>query len=165
MRTIDAFVVHCTATQVNATIEAIKKGWKNKGWKNPGYHYIVTENEVVSLLGEEFISNGVGNGNYGLSNKNTINIAYIGGLDKDGNICDTRTDTQKKLLFNLIKGLSKKYPGKKVLGHRDLSPDLDDDGVIEPNEWIKVCPAFDVKSWLLSYNMGALFAENLLKNK
>lgn len=36
----------------------------------------------------------------------------------------------------------------RIVGHRDLSPDLDGDGVIEPREWLKSCPNFDVTSWL-----------------
>lgn len=39
--------------------------------------------------------------------------------------------------------------GVKIVGHRDLSPDLDGDGKIESNEWIKICPGFDVTDWLL----------------
>jgi hypothetical protein len=30
------------------------------------------------------------------------------------------------------------------MGHRDLSPDLDGNGHIEPDEWMKQCPGFDV---------------------
>ncbi len=35
-----------------------------------------------------------------------------------------------------------------VCGHRDLSPDLDHNGKITRNEWLKVCPGFDVATWL-----------------
>ena len=35
-----------------------------------------------------------------------------------------------------------------ILGHRDLSADLDGNGKIEPSEWVKFCPCFDV---LLDY--------------
>ncbi len=36
----------------------------------------------------------------------------------------------------------------RVCGHRDLSPDLDGDGEIEPEEWIKACPCFEAsKEW------------------
>lgn len=38
--------------------------------------------------------------------------------------------------------------GVRVCGHRDYSPDLDGDGIIEPWEWLKTCPGFDVASWL-----------------
>jgi hypothetical protein len=38
--------------------------------------------------------------------------------------------------------------GLRIVGHRDLSPDLDGDGVIEPFEWLKTCPGFSVADWL-----------------
>ena len=38
------------------------------------------------------------------------------------------------------------YPGCRVCGHRDLSPDLNGNGEIEPEEWIKACPCFEVKA-------------------
>ena len=34
------------------------------------------------------------------------------------------------------------YEGR-LCGHRDLSPDLNGNGEIEPEEWIKECPCFD----------------------
>lgn len=34
----------------------------------------------------------------------------------------------------------------RVVGHRDLSPDVNGNGVVEPEEWVKVCPCFDVAS-------------------
>jgi N-acetyl-anhydromuramyl-L-alanine amidase AmpD len=43
--------------------------------------------------------------------------------------------------------LKKKQPDVKVriVGHRDLSPDLDKDGVVEPHEWVKLCPCFNAE--------------------
>lgn len=38
--------------------------------------------------------------------------------------------------------------GIRICGHRDYSPDKDGDGVIEPWEWMKTCPGFDVAAWL-----------------
>lgn len=35
----------------------------------------------------------------------------------------------------------------RLCGHRDLSPDLDHDGTVEPSEWNKNCPNFDVRAW------------------
>ena len=63
---------------------------------------------------------------------------YKGG--KDGK--DSRTPEQKETLKNLVKEYKKKYPKATVLGHRDLSPDLNKDGKITPNEWVKICPCF-----------------------
>lgn len=34
--------------------------------------------------------------------------------------------------------------GITIVGHRDLSPDLNGDGKITPNEWLKTCPGYDV---------------------
>ena len=36
----------------------------------------------------------------------------------------------------------------RICGHRDLSPDADGDGTVEPQEWTKTCPGFDVAAWL-----------------
>jgi len=35
----------------------------------------------------------------------------------------------------------------RICGHRDLSPDADGDGTVEPREWTKTCPGFDVSTW------------------
>ncbi len=44
--------------------------------------------------------------------------------------------------------LLRDYPGSRLCGHRDLSPDLNGNGEIEPEEWIKECPCFDAVSIL-----------------
>ena len=61
---------------------------------------------------------------------------------------DTRTDAQKKSLLTLIRTYKDRYPGIIIRGHRDWSPDLDGDGKVEPSEWKKACPSFDVAAWL-----------------
>lgn len=37
------------------------------------------------------------------------------------------------------------YPEAKVVGHRDLSPDVNGNGEVEPMEWTKECPYFKVE--------------------
>lgn len=44
----------------------------------------------------------------------------------------------------LVGRLVKEFPVRRVVGHRDLSPDADGDGKVEPEEWTKVCPCFEV---------------------
>jgi N-acetylmuramoyl-L-alanine amidase len=39
-------------------------------------------------------------------------------------------------------------PDENVKGHRDWSPDLDGDGEIEQNEWLKDCPCFNVREFM-----------------
>jgi N-acetylmuramoyl-L-alanine amidase len=35
-----------------------------------------------------------------------------------------------------------------VCGHRDLSPDLNGDGRVTSNEWVKTCPGFDIVDYI-----------------
>ena len=75
-------------------------------------------------------------------------MCYEGGLDASGEAADTRTKAQRKSLRTLLAQLHSDYPGAIILGHRDLSPDINGDGRITPNEWLKQCPCFDA---LLDY--------------
>jgi N-acetylmuramoyl-L-alanine amidase len=68
-----------------------------------------------------------------------------------GKPTDTRTSEQKETLKMLVEEYLVKYPQAKVLGHRDLSPDLNNDGIIEPKEFIKICPCFSVADWLKEF--------------
>lgn len=141
MRTIKYIAVHCTASHQTETIEGLRQGFKHKGWKNPGYHYVVaSDGTITQLLPEEKVSNGVKG-----YNSVTINVAYIGGIDEHGKAVDNRTEEQKKALRSLLTMLHKKYPSAVIQGHRDFSPDLNHDGKITSNEWIKVCPCFNAK--------------------
>ena len=47
-----------------------------------------------------------------------------------------------------MRELKERYPQARICGHRDLSPDINGDGTIEPNEWLKTCPGFTVADWL-----------------
>ncbi|KAA4606611.1 N-acetylmuramoyl-L-alanine amidase, partial [Bacteroides ovatus] len=55
---------------------------------------------------------------------------------------------QKASLRLLVYQLKQRFSGCRVCGHRDLSPDLNGDGEIEPEEWIKACPCFEVNESL-----------------
>jgi N-acetyl-anhydromuramyl-L-alanine amidase AmpD len=142
-RPIQQIIIHCTATSQNATVEQIKTYWKNVlGWSQVGYHYIIGingERHILAHLSQ--VTNGVRGYNW-----NSVHISYIGG--KGG--VDDRTEAQKQEMLNLIKELrSDSILGAvPVFGHRDLSPDANGDGIINKHDWIKLCPSFDVKSWL-----------------
>ncbi len=77
-------------------------------------------------------------------NKYSIGICYEGGLDARGNPKDTRTPEQRSALHLLVYQLLQQFRNARVCGHRDLSPDLDGDGTVEPWEWVKQCPCFEV---------------------
>lgn len=38
--------------------------------------------------------------------------------------------------------------GISIVGHRDLSPDINGDGQITKIDWLKICPGFSVEQWL-----------------
>lgn len=40
-----------------------------------------------------------------------------------------------------------------VLGHRDFSRDQNGNGIIDRWEWIKSCPSFDVRDWLIELEL------------
>lgn len=144
MRTIKYIVLHCTATAQTATVDSIRKFWRDvKGWKNVGYHWVIkADGEAVKLAEISAVTNGVKG-----HNANAIHIAYIGGIEK-GKAVDNRTVEQKATQVRLLTELKKKFPNAKILGHRDLSPDRNSDGVVSPHEWTKECPSFDVAQWL-----------------
>ena len=77
-----------------------------------------------------------------------VSVSATKGLDCKGHPKDTRTEWQKHSMRVLILTLLKDYPGCRICGHRDLSPDLNGNGEIEPEEWIKACPCFNAeKDW------------------
>lgn len=137
LRNIKYIVIHCTATPRNSTVESMKRYWKEvrKWGDTPGYHYIIhRDGTIEQLLDESINSNGV----Y-MHNSICINVAYIGGIDKEGKPIDNRTDAQKHAMFNKIVELTERYKNAQAIGHRDF-PDAK-----------KACPCFDVKKWLADY--------------
>jgi N-acetylmuramoyl-L-alanine amidase len=146
MRKIEIICIHCTATSPSATTQAILNNWRKMGWTSNGYHWLIDRHGIATRLqDDELVSNGVKG-----HNSRSIHLSYIGGLVK-GKGVDTRTTEQKETLKMLVEEYLVKYPNAKVLGHRDLSPDLDKDGIIEPKEWVKICPCFSVSDWLKEF--------------
>ena len=93
-------------------------------------------------------------------NAGSIGVCYEGGLDECGRPADTRTLFQKHSLRVLVLLLLKDYPGSRLCGHRDLSPDLNHNGEIEPEEWIKQCPCFEVAKEFKELEEFAIKTEN-----
>ena len=141
MRQIKYIIVHCSASNQAWNATDLLVEFRRKGWKNPGYHYAIeTDGTIQPLLDEHRISNGVKG-----HNRNSINVAYIGGIDDKGNPIDNRTNEQKESLIKLLKELKQRYPKATICGHRDFSKDLNGNGIIDPWERMKACPCFDAK--------------------
>lgn len=152
MKTIDAIVIHCSATRAGQDVRAadIDKWHKERGFAMIGYNFVIDLDGTVEI-GRPLTRYGAHCNTPGLSgisyNKHSIGIVYVGGLDKNGKPADTRTPEQKRALVELVYKLIDEYPTiVEVIGHRDASPDKNGNGVIEQNEWIKQCPCFDVRA-------------------
>ena len=145
IRRIHGIVVHCSATVEGKDFDVsdIERWHKERGFNRVGYHFVIKLDGTIQT-GRELSMIGAHVSGH---NKNTIGICYIGGLDADKNAKDTRTDAQKESLRWLISAIKNTIKGGAaftVKGHRDYSPDLNKDGIIQTYERIKQCPCFEV---------------------
>ena len=144
MRKITHVVLHCTATVEGRDhdIKEVGKWHKARGFDRIGYHYLVKLNGEVQVGRPE----GAIGAHVKGYNAVSIGVCYVGGLGLDAKPKDTRTDKQKASMLKLLKELKGRYPKAVILGHRDLSPDLNKNGKVEPNEWMKACPSFHAET-------------------
>jgi len=163
-RKIELIIIHCSASPDGASLFTGKLGepgfitpaqeidkWhaargfrRNPNWarlqeptlKHIGYHYVIyTAGAVLACRHLDEIGAHVQG-----YNAASIGICLIGTA--------RYSHEQWGFLKSLIEGLRKTYPHARVVGHRDLSPDTDGDGIVEPQEWLKTCPGFEVAAWL-----------------
>ena len=128
-RNIDKIIIHCTATPEGRYVSAseVRKWHLDRGWSDIGYHYLIRLDGTVEKGRDEKRVGAHVKGH----NKNSIGIAYVGGLDDKLNPKDTRTVAQMVALDQLILNLLDKYPNSSLHGHNEFSS--------------KACPSFDVQ--------------------
>lgn len=159
MREIKEIIVHCSATKIGQpyTIDKIDIAHRNQGWNGIGYHYVIyADGSVHKGRNEEAVGAHCSG-----RNTNSLGLCYIGGLDENGKAADTRTEAQRQSMRRLIRQLIMDYPTiKQVIGHRDTSPDLNGNGKVDKEEWVKACPCFDAipeyKSLVNNWNSEVL---------
>lgn len=147
---IHTIVVHCTATKEGVPVSALDiDSWhRAKGWSMIGYHRVIRLDGGVEN-GRPFFRRGA---HVAGNNKNTLGFAMVGGLDSQGKSKNTFNTLQFDALWDEIANAKIVCPNiTTIKGHRDFSPDLNGDGIITRNEWIKDCPCFDVQKWLEDY--------------
>lgn len=142
-------IIHCTATPEGLDltadqISAMDMQRKDLGYRT-AYHYVgLLGGAVENTIPEDLLGAHVGGQNHG-----KVGYSLVGGIDRvTKKPKDTRTTAQKRALRNFIIEFRKRHPGVIIKGHRDMSPDLNRNGIIEPNEWTKMCPCFDVQAWI-----------------
>ncbi|BEG98365.1 N-acetylmuramoyl-L-alanine amidase [Bacteroides sedimenti] len=141
-REINLLVVHCSATRADLDFSEadLERSHRKQGFNGIGYHFYIRKDGFIASTRPVEKPGAHARGH----NANSIGICYEGGLNAAGKPADTRTMWQKRSLRALVNVLHMDYPHSRVVGHRDLSPDLDGDGIIEKHEWLKQCPCFDV---------------------
>lgn len=169
MRRITDIIIHCAATPNFKDIRALaidamhaERGFNrtrdaisnfNPSCKHIGYHYVIEVDGNIALgrALEEVGAHVQGN------NAHSIGICLIG----TDQFSDAQFESLKKVLITIatklwgapIKTIQNSLAILKTVdvdikGHRDYSPDLNGDGIIQRTEWIKICPGFDVAEWL-----------------
>ena len=158
MRKINLIVIHCSATRADRSLtpDDLEMQHRRRGFNGTGYHYYIRKDGTVHLTRpiERIGAHAKG------FNAHSIGICYEGGLDCRGRPADTRTPAQRATLRQLVGQLQEKFSGCRVCGHRDLSPDLNGNGEIEPEEWIKQCPCFEVAKEFKELEEFAIKTEN-----
>jgi N-acetylmuramoyl-L-alanine amidase len=168
-RALNSIVIHCAATPNGkdfsiADIDVMHKVRKfkrdsqavrnfNMELKYIGYHFVIEiDGSIRSGRGIEEIGAHVQG-----SNAKSIGICMIG-TDK---YTAAQWESLKACLIKLAGDIQHRTiatpnqallafsdMGIKIKGHRDFSPDLNGDGQVTRNEWVKTCPGFSVKDWL-----------------
>ncbi len=153
-RQIDKIVLHCSATPNGrpTSIQDIDRwhaargfrrnprliGYNEPSLKSVAYHFFIPPQGPVCIgRGEQEVGAHAHGHNF-----HSLGICMAG--------TDAYSPEQWRLLASLVRGLLQRYPVAQVVGHRDLSPDKDGDGTVEPHEWLKTCPGFDVQAWVES---------------
>lgn len=141
-RPVNQIVIHCSATREDKdyTFEDCIRDHKARGFITCGYHFFIRKDGPVHIgrpLDQVGAHAGKGH------NLTSVGICYEGGLDKNSKAKDTRTAKQKEAILICIVEVILYGNITSIVGHRDLSPDLDGDGIVEPHEWIKQCPCFN----------------------
>lgn len=137
-REITMIVVHCSATRCNHpyTVHQLYHDHVEVNhWRYIGYHFFISRDGKVHATRplERMGAHARG------WNAHSIGICYEGGLDEEGNSCNTLTRAQREEILDLLGILRRLFPRAMVVGHRDL-----------PGTTPKDCPCLNVDEVLLN---------------
>lgn len=166
-RSIDLIVIHCSATPNGKWVwpADIDHWHRERGFRrqeearrayNPqlgsiGYHWLILPNGGRAT-GRHPLETGA-HATAHHANWRSLGVCLIGS--------DRFTRSQWEALADQVGWLCERFKVPRrfanaangytgVCGHRELSPDRDGDGAVEPREFLKTCPGFAVADWLSS---------------
>ena len=150
-RSTKLIVVHVSATppSMDIGVEEIDKMHKDRGWSGCGYAEVIRRDGTLEIgRGHKAIGAHVKG-----FNSISFGICLIGGVDARGRPQNNATPAQLAALEKRLRYHTRNYSQAKICGHRDLSPDKDGDGIVEPHEHLKACPCFNVIPWARSKDL------------
>lgn len=168
-RKINHIIIHCAATPNGKAFNSVdidsmhkQRGFnRDSQWvrvftpalKHIGYHYVIGIDGMI-YTGRHLEEVGA---HVQGANSNSVGICIIG-TDK---FTLEQFNSLRKLMSTLALEITRRNTtdvngtlaafkdfGISVKGHRDYSPDKNGNGIIERNEWLKICPGFSVAEWL-----------------
>ncbi len=149
---IQFLIIHCSATPNGKPFTAADiDSWHQQRGFTRTMALFPHHQPTLNYIGYHWVNriNGVAEcGRYELETG-----AHCIGYNTNGiGICMVGTDAfsleQWATLKAQVEIFKKRYPGIQVMGHRDTSPDTNHNGRVDPQEWLKTCPGFDVATWL-----------------
>lgn len=142
----DYVVWHCSATSPSQDIGSaqISIMHKARGFDDIGYALVIKRDGKIET-GEDLKKRAAHVKGF---NSVSVGIVMIGGVDEDGNSENNFTEKQWQAAKHAFEFLTLLYPNAQHVGHRDLSPDKNNDGNVQRNEFIKDCPCFSVSQWV-----------------
>lgn len=134
-------VIHCSASSLKypLTNGRLREMHQARGFRDIGYNEWIDRNAVLHV--------GRGADEIGAHVKGYNSLAYGIMLEGCRDTFDATLEMMHTLHLRLHELQRHQYPDAKICGHRDLSPDADGDGIVEPHEHIKACPRFDAIPW------------------
>lgn len=138
--------IHCSATRAsqNIGVTEIDAMHRERGFTCIGYHYVIKRDGSIER-GRPMNTIGAHVEGY---NSVSIAVCLIGGINSKGKPENNFTPAQFAALRELVPYIKQTYPIAVAKGHREFSKDLNKDGRITQDEWMKDCPCFDVKEVL-----------------
>lgn len=148
------YFIHCTASTygkrhgIDYWLSFFEE---QRGWSRVGYSVMIPIGGGRDTL-RPYILDGytsLEEFTYGVSGYNlfSMHIALEGGIDRFGNASNTYDLEQIKELSKIIREILCVDPCANIIGHRDISPDLNGNGVVDDNEFIKMCPSIDTRDF------------------
>lgn len=167
-RRIDLLVIHCSATPNGRWTSTLdidhwhrQRGFQRKAAARSqyspaltsiGYHWVIYPNGARATGRHPDEAGAHARG----VNERSLGVCLIG--------TDRYSEAQWEAVADQVRFLALKFDiplrfadtarfgevARGICGHRDLSPDLNRNGVVEPAEWLKTCPGFSVRDWLAS---------------